>query len=144
MAFLKRKSDKIELLKNIELFSTLSGRQFDAVARAATEVPFVAGQLIAGQGTPGDSCFVVVAGAITVRRNGRKIASLGPGQVAGEMAVIDGEPRTADLVGAEDGTLLVMHRREFGGLLDEVPGLQRKLLIALSQRLRKADSRLYG
>ncbi len=60
------------------------------------------------------------------------------------MAVIDGEPRTADLIGSEDGAMLVMHRREFGGLLDAVPGLQRKLLVALSQRLRKADSRLYG
>ncbi len=144
MAILKRKSDKVELLRNVELFSALSGRQLEAVARATTEVPFTEGELLAAQGTTGDSCFVVVAGSINVRRNGRKIAALGPGQVAGEMAVIDGEPRTADLIAAEDGAALVMHRREFGGLLDEVPGLQRKLLVSMSQRLRKADSRLYG
>jgi len=144
MAFLTRKSDKVELLRQVELFSALSTRQLEAVARATTEVPFTAGELLAAQGTDGDCCYVVAAGSLNVRRNGRKIAALGPGQVAGEMAVIDGEPRTADLIAAEDGAALVMTRREFGGLLDQVPGLQRKVLVALSQRLRKADSRLYG
>lgn len=144
MAGLKRKSDKIDLLGRVSLFSNLSKTQLGLVARAAEEVQIRSGDLIAIQGRPGDEAYVVVSGSVVVRRNGRKVAALQPGDVAGEMSLIDGEPRSADLIAAEDGSILVMTRRDFRGLLDSVPGLTSKVMLSLTQRLRQADKRLYG
>jgi CRP/FNR family cyclic AMP-dependent transcriptional regulator len=86
----------------------------------------------------------VVDGSITVRRNGRKVATLGPGDVAGEMALLDDEPRSADLVAAQPSVVLYISRREFGGLLEANTKLMGKVLRTLAQRLREADRSLYG
>ncbi|MEX1271760.1 MAG: cyclic nucleotide-binding domain-containing protein, partial [Acidimicrobiia bacterium] len=88
--------------------------------------------------------FVVVSGQVTVRRNGRKVASLRRGDVAGEMALIDGQPRSADLVADGDTSVLVIPRREFSGLLENNAQLSNKLLRTLADRLREADRSLYG
>ncbi len=144
MAFLRRKSDKIDLLAKVPLFANLSKTQLGVVSRAADEVAFAEGDVLAQQGASGDEAFIVIAGELTIRRNGRKVAALGSGEVVGEMALIDGGARSADVVAAVDGAALVMHRRDFGGILDEVPAIQRKLMINLSNRLREADRKLYG
>jgi CRP-like cAMP-binding protein len=144
VAFLRRKSDKIDLLAMVPLFANLSKAQLGVVSRAADEMAVTDGEMLARQGAAGDEAFVVIAGELTVRRNGRKVATLSAGDVVGEMALIDGGTRSADVVAAGDGGVLVMHRREFGGILDEVPAIQRKLMVNLSQRLREADRKLYG
>ena len=144
MAFLRRKSDKIDLLAKVPLFANLSKTQLGVVSRAADEMAVSAGEVLARQGATGDEAFVLIAGELTVRRNGRKVATLSPGAVVGEMALIDGGTRSADVVAAADGAVLVMHRREFGGVMDEVPAIQRKLMVNLSERLREADRKLYG
>jgi CRP-like cAMP-binding protein len=144
VAFLKRKSDKIDLLAKVPLFANLSKTQLGVVARAADEIPVSAGDVLARQGAAGDEAFVLVTGELIVRRNGRKVATLSPGAVVGEMALIDGGARSADVIADTDGAVLVMHRREFGGVMDEVPAIQRKLMVNLSERLREADRKLYG
>ena len=144
VAFLRRKSDKIDLLAKVPLFANLSKAQLGVVSRAADEMAVSAGDVLARQGATGDEAFVLIAGELTVRRNGRKVATLSAGDVVGEMALIDGGSRSADVIVAADGAVLVMHRREFGGVLDEVPAIQRKLMVNLSERLREADRKLYG
>ena len=144
MALLKRNSDKIALLRKVPIFANLSKKEIEAVARVAEEVDYAKGEFVGHQGAPGDAAYVVIAGSVKVRRNGRKVASLGPGEVAGEMSIIDGQPRSADLVAEEPSSLLLIHRRDFGGMMDESIRLQRKVLLVLAERLREADRALYG
>ena len=76
-----------------------------------------------------------------VRRNGRKIAELGPGGYFGELSLLDRKPRSATVVSDTDMTLLVLDQRRFTGLLEEMPTLAHKLLIAMTKRLRDADAK---
>jgi len=72
-----------------------------------------------------------VKGQAAVRRNNRKVATLGPGQYFGEMALLDRRPRSASVISDTDMTLLVLGQRQFNGVLDAVPALSRKMLAAM-------------
>lgn len=139
-----RKDAKLALLEGVQLFAGFSKKELAAVAKAADQVDYPDGVYLGRQDTSGHEAFVVVSGSVTVRRNGRKISSLGPGDVAGEMALIDGRPRSADLVASGDTSVLVIPRREFSGLLEANAHLANKLLRTLADRLREADRSLYG
>jgi len=67
---------------------------------------------------------------------------LGPGDFFGEMSLIDGMPRSASVIAEDASVLLVIQARSFRSLLDEVPDLQKKLLVTLSARLRAADAKI--
>ena len=69
------------------------------------------------------------------------MATLGPGQYFGEMALLDRRPRSATVTSETDMTLLVLGQRQFNGVLDAVPALSRKMLAAMATRLREADER---
>lgn len=139
-----RQDAKLALLKGVPMFSGLSKKELIAVSRATEQLEYGAGEVLARQDSVGNEAYVVVDGSITVRRNGRRVATLGPGDVAGEMALLDDEPRSADLVAAEDSVILYISRREFGGLLEANTKLMGKVLRTLAQRLREADRNLYG
>ncbi|MFP5327116.1 MAG: cyclic nucleotide-binding domain-containing protein, partial [Acidimicrobiia bacterium] len=79
-------------------------------------------------------------GQAKVVKGGRKTATLGPGQYFGELALLDGQVRSASVVAETDMELLVLGRREFTGLIDEVPSIAHKLLAAMALRLRDADA----
>jgi CRP-like cAMP-binding protein len=76
-----------------------------------------------------------------VTRQGRKVATLGPGSAFGELALLDRAPRNASVVAETPMELVVLGQREFAGILDEVPGFARKLLAGLAHRLRDADAK---
>jgi CRP/FNR family transcriptional regulator, cyclic AMP receptor protein len=76
-----------------------------------------------------------------VSRQGRKIATLGPGSGFGELALFEKAPRNATVVADTDMELVVVGQREFAGLLDQVPGFARKMLAGTAHRLREADAR---
>lgn len=139
-----RQDAKLALLKGVPMFEGLSKKELIAVSRATEQLEYREGEVLARQNSVGNEAFVVVDGSITVRRNGRKVATLGPGDVAGEMALLDDEPRSADLVAAEPSVVLYISRREFGGLLEANTKLMGKVLRTLAQRLREADRSLYG
>ncbi len=143
-ALLHRYSDKIEALRRVPLFSTLSKRDVGIVARHADEIAVPAGKVLAAQGKPGNAFYVIVRGSATVKRDGRKLAELQAGDFFGEMAVLDGLPCSATVVADEECVLLEMHRRHFSAILDDVPAITRKLLVGLSARLRCADKALVG
>lgn len=139
---LKRRSDKADVLKKVPLFSGLSRRDLDHVARQADEVKEKAGTVLTKQGGLGQEFLLILEGGARVERDGKVIARLGPGDVFGEMSLIDGLPRSATVIAESPTVLLVIQSRSFRSLLDTVPGLQRKLLITLCARLRAADARL--
>ena len=69
------------------------------------------------------------------------MATLGPGQYFGEMALLDRLPRSATVTSETDMDLLVLGQRQFNGILDAVPALSRKMLAAMATRLREADEK---
>ncbi len=136
---LRRRSEKIDLLKEVPLFSGLSRRQLELVARHADQVRCDAGKVLTRQGGLGLEFLLIVDGSARVERDGREIAHLGPGDLFGELSLIDGKPRSATVIAEAPIVLLVIHTRSFGDLLDAIPGLQKKILLALCERLRTAD-----
>jgi len=135
------RSNYLDHLASVPLFAGLSKRELQEVARAADEVDVAAGKEIVTEGRTGHEFFLILGGEAVVKRNGRRIAALGPGQYFGELALLDRGPRSATVVASTDMRLLVLGQREFAGLLETLPGMAAKLLRAMSQRLRDADTK---
>lgn len=100
--------------------------------------------ILVAEGADGDEFSYIVEGTAAVRRNGRTVARLGPGQYFGELALLDDRPRSATVVSTAPMRLLTLERRRFDALLDTMPALAGKLLQAMAQRLREADTRAFG
>src|ERR1700688_892973 len=128
-------------ISKIWMFSACSASQLRTIRKAIEEVNVPAERVLCEEGTLGREFFFIVEGTASVRRNGRKIATLGPSKWFGELSLLDRMPRSATVVSETPMTLLVLEQRRFNGLLDEMPTLGRKLLVAMSQRLREADAR---
>jgi CRP/FNR family transcriptional regulator, cyclic AMP receptor protein len=80
-------------------------------------------------------------GRARVVRNGRTIARVGSGETVGEMSLIDGKPRSATVVAETPIEALVLYRTAFRKLLEHVPSLCQKLLLAQTARIRELDKR---
>ncbi len=126
---------------DIWLFAACSASQLRTIRRQVEEVEVDVGTVLCDEGTVGKEFFFIVDGTATVRRNGRKIATLGKGQYFGELSLLDRRPRSATVVSETEMTLLVLDQRRFNGLLDAVPALSHKLLVAMANRIREADAR---
>ena len=87
---------------------------------------------------------MIIQGTATVSREGNVIATIGAGDHFGELAVLDGGPRTATVTATSDLDLLVIGRREFTALLEDVPGLNHKVLVNLAGWVRDLDAHVYG
>ena len=134
----------LDHLRNVPLFNSCSNKELQTIARATDELTVPPGHVLTDQGQMGREAFVIVDGSATVKRNGKKVATLGPGSVVGELSLLDHGPRTATVTAATPLTVLVLGPREFSGLLDEVPTLTHKILAALAGRVRELDSKNYG
>jgi CRP/FNR family cyclic AMP-dependent transcriptional regulator len=131
-------------LSQIWLFTTSSAKELRTIRKALEEVTVAPGRLLVEQGTIGREFFLVVDGQASVRRNNRKVATLGPGQYFGELALLDRRPRSASVVSDTEMRLLVLGQREFNTVLDTVPALCHKLLRAMAARLRESDEKAYN
>jgi CRP-like cAMP-binding protein len=132
---------KIQHLSQVQMFSSLNKKELGLIARAADVVTVKPGTEIVTQGTPGHEFYLVMSGQAAVRRNGRKVATLGPGAYFGELALLDRGPRSASVVAETDVELAVISQREFLGVLNEVPAVSLKLLTSMAARLREADTK---
>lgn len=141
---LKRQSDKIDVLNNVPLFKGMPKKALTALARVCEEIDLDSGQVLLFQDDTGDAAYVLVSAEGLVRRNSRKVAELGPGDVIGELALLSDSPRNATVVISMPGTALEIHRRHFVALLDESPPLARRVMAQLAERLKLADRKLYG
>ncbi len=138
------KKQHLETLSGVSLFSGCNNKELEKVAKASDEIRMTEGTLIVDQGQTGREAFVVVDGEVIIKRNGRKIASVGPGAVVGELSLLDHGPRTATAVCATDCTLLVIDQRRFLGVIDSVPAISHKLLATLAARIRELDRQNFG
>ena len=134
----------LDHLGKVPLFAACSRKDLQKIAKAADELAVDAGRTLVEQGATGHEAFIIVEGEAEVRRNDRRVATLGPGQQFGELAIIDGGPRTASVIAETDLRVLVLGQREFSALLDEVPGLAHKVLVQLAHRVRELDQKLYA
>lgn len=135
-----RSTPATDRLAAVPLFSALSKKELTQVDRAADELDVKTGQEIVTQGRTGHEFFLILSGEATVQRDGKDVATLSPDQYFGELALLDRGPRSATVIAKTDMKLLVLGQREFGGLLDSVPGIAAKLLANVAQRLRAADA----
>lgn len=131
-------------LASVPLFSGCTTKELREIAKATVELTLDEGKEFVTQGDVGREAFVIVEGTAEVVRAGEVIATLGPGDCVGELALLDHGPRTASVRAATPLTVLVLGPREFSGLLDEVPALTHKILASLASRVRELDSKAYG
>jgi CRP/FNR family transcriptional regulator, cyclic AMP receptor protein len=136
-----RRDAFIDHLQQVPLFAACSRKDLQLVARRAEDVRVPAGKALVSEGETGQEFFVIIEGTARVTRQGRKIATIGPGQAFGELALLDKAPRNASVIADTDMELVVLGQREFAGIIDDVPGFARKLLAGMAHRLRESDAR---
>jgi CRP/FNR family cyclic AMP-dependent transcriptional regulator len=132
-----------DYLAGVPLFAGLSRGDLQQVAQAGDQIQVEAGSEVVTEGRVGREFFLILDGEAMVRRGGKEVAKLGPGQYFGELSLLHRGPRSASVTADTDMTLFVLGQREFAGLVDSVQGLAPKLLTGLAQRLREADAKTY-
>ena len=125
-------------LSKVPLFSGCSQRDLQTIARVVKDIDHDEGTVIAREGEPGIGLFVIADGSAEVTIGGAKKASLGPGDFFGEIALLDGGPRTATVTATSDVKLLGLTEWVFRGLMQEHPSFAVKTLQAMAGRLRNA------
>ncbi len=129
----------VDQLTNVPIFSGCSQKELNLIARAVKEVSHPAGTVIAREGEPGVGLFVVIEGTAKVTIGGSPKSKLGPGDFFGEIALLDGGPRTATVTATSDVKLLGLTEWVFRGLLQQHPSIAVKTLQGLAGRLRQAS-----
>ncbi|HTT87070.1 MAG TPA: cyclic nucleotide-binding domain-containing protein [Acidimicrobiales bacterium] len=133
------KARKADLLARIPLFSTCSRRQLHQIGALTAGEELPADTVLTREGAKGGIAFILASGQAEVERHGRRLAVLGPGDVVGELSLIDGEPRSATVRALTDLEVLEIDTRDLTRLLRSNPGVRRKLLEVLAERIRHAD-----
>ncbi|MFZ0665617.1 MAG: cyclic nucleotide-binding domain-containing protein [Acidimicrobiales bacterium] len=131
-----------ELLAAVPLFASLSPRHLNKVAQAMKTLKFSAGQTVVAAGDSDARFYLIVEGTAKVVVKGRKRAEVGPGAYFGEMAVIDGQPRSASVIALTDLETLSASRWNFEAMLKSEPTVMLAVLKELSNRLRECNSSL--
>lgn len=132
----------LEHLSKVPMFEALSKKDLQQLAKLAEDVDIPEGKELVKEGSPGREFFVIAQGKAKVTSKNRTLATLGPGDFFGELALLDGSPRNATVTADTEMEVVVLGQREFLGLLNKVPSLAIKLLKGMASRLRDADAKL--
>jgi CRP/FNR family cyclic AMP-dependent transcriptional regulator len=137
----------VELLRRVPLFSELSTAELERVAQVGIPRSFPRETRIFHEGDPGDACYIVREGSCRVTRehpDGRAItlATMGPGAIFGELAMLDGERRSASVETTENTELVALPASDVRNLIRQHPDMAEKLVVALTRRLREANERI--
>jgi CRP/FNR family cyclic AMP-dependent transcriptional regulator len=128
---------KTDLLSTARLFDGVDAEGMDRIAAVAIEVEFPPGHVINRQGEIGTGFFVIVSGAVRVVRDGTEVARLGPGDFFGELSVLDGRPRIAQVIANEPTSCLAIATWDFEAVLMADPRVAVAILRGLAGRLRE-------
>ena len=131
-------------IASLELFAGLSKAELKKVEGLMTEIRLSAGKELMKEGSPGREAMIITSGTACIRRGGRAIATVGPGDILGEMALLANQNRTATVTAESDLVVEVLNRREFLQLLDEVPTIAKKMLVTAIGRLNQLEPSLAG
>ncbi len=133
---------RVEVLAGVPLFAGLSKRQLTAVAHSCVSRRWPSDCCVVPEGTKAQVCYIIVEGAADVRRRGRTIARLGPGEFFGEIALFDPGPRSASVTTTTEMVAVELSRQSFLGVAQDNPAILLRMLEALARRLREATERL--
>jgi signal transduction histidine kinase len=135
-----------DLLRRVPLFAELADDDLDWIAGACTTMDVAAAEVVAAEGTEGDALFVITAGELEVVKRSRStdvpIARLGPGQIVGEMAVLEGAPRIATIRAVEASRLIRVGRDVVLELVRTRPSATLAMIRTITGRLRDTESLL--
>jgi len=135
MVFGRKPKESTEWLSSVAFFDGFSDAELGRVAKLFTEIELPAGSVVMDQGDPGTYCYVIVDGEVGVYVRGERVNSSGAGDVFGEMALVDHQPRTATVVADTDLKLLRFGTRDFHRLMDEMPKANERIMGMLRARL---------
>ena len=133
------KRELADLLESVGLFSRCTSRERRTIARHAQTASLPAGTDLVVEGEPGDALFIILTGSAAVLRDGVPVNEVGEGSHFGELAILDGAPRSATVRATSDVKVAVLGIRMFRTLLREIPDLAEQLLVGLAGELRKAQ-----
>jgi CRP/FNR family transcriptional regulator, cyclic AMP receptor protein len=126
-------------LARVPIFAALTPRQLRRVLQATEEYLYMDGSTIVREGANSEQLFVILDGKVRITRGGRTVARMSTGDFFGEISLLDGGPRTATVKADGPVRCLVLLRREFREILEEMPLVATKTLRSLATRLRKLD-----
>jgi CRP-like cAMP-binding protein len=131
--------DVARRLSKVPIFSGCSKRELAVIAKAAKQVSREKGAVIAREGESGVGLFLILDGTCKVTIGGKTKAKLGAGDFFGEVALLDGGPRTATVTAASDVQLVGITAWVFRGLLTQHPSIALRVLESVAGRLRSAS-----
>ena len=139
--------DKISLLESVPIFSDLSKSDLTKISDRMTHRKFTKNQMILLEDDLGQTFFVIATGSVKITRlsdDGREVilAMLGEADFFGEMSLLDGDGRSANVVALEASEVLTLARNEFLDILEKYPKISISLLEELTNRLRKSDQQI--
>lgn len=133
------RDEKLDHLRRVPLFSRMGRKELERLGQLADEIEVGLDEVLTEQGRVGHEFFVVLDGHLSVLDGTRPVAQLHPGDFFGEIALLDGRPRTATVRADGITRLLVIGHREFNALMDEFPSVRSAVLAAVAERLRRLD-----
>ena len=138
-----------DFLSTVSLLHGLDNAELTRFAELTRERNYPKGSVILFEDDPGDSLFIVKSGrvkVVLVGEDGREVilGMLGVGEHFGELALIDGKPRSAHVIAVDDSELIILRREDFRRRVEDSAPLAWALLSALSKRLRRADEQIGG
>ena len=138
---------KIELLQSVALFWDLSEEELGYISQKMIARHYETGKFIFLEDSEGEQCFFVVQGSVKVTRlskDGREVilAMLNEGEFFGEMALLDGESRSANVIALDETEVLTLNREDFLVVLHDYPQIAIQLLKEMVDRLRKSDRQI--
>jgi CRP-like cAMP-binding protein len=131
---------KVEALSTVGIFSGCSKKELQSVARLCTPLSLEEGFVLTTEGTAGLQCFVIADGTASVTIGGRKVNEVGPGECVGELALLDGGPRTATVTAESPMNVYALSVSEFRSLLRVSPSILSKIATSLARRLRAREA----
>lgn len=127
-------------LSSVPFFDGFSDGELRRVLELSDQMEATKGTVLVDQGDPGTLCYVLVDGEASVYVRGEHVASVGPGAMVGEMALIDHRPRTATVIADSDLRVLRFRTQAFRTLLDEMPKASEKVMTTLRTRLERSQA----
>ena len=139
--------EKIELLQSVSIFWDLNENDLGHIADKMVAKHFENGNYIFLEDSEGEQCFFVLEGSVKVTRlskDGREVilAMLNEGDFFGEMSLLDGESRSANVIALEKTKVLTLDRNDFIAVVNDYPQIAVQLLKELARRLRKSDRQI--
>jgi CRP-like cAMP-binding protein len=131
---------RIAKLKAVPLFAHCTDKQMEFIATQVEDMDFAAGRVLCSEGQSGGDFFMLLSGAAEVTRKGKPIATMVPGDFFGEIAVVDGGPRTATVTTTVASRCLVLGPRQFQNVVHQNVDIAHSVMKALTLRLREAGA----